>query len=119
MAKPMALLKKAIITTKLLAALLGMLLLATTLIWAHGGEKHVMGTVKSTAADSIAVITPKGTVTVQINAQTKFLRDGKPSSAADLKVGDRVVIHAKEDHEKLTATEVKSGNQAAPAAKKK
>jgi hypothetical protein len=119
MAKPMALRKKAVITTKPLAALLGMLLLATSLIWAHGGEKHVMGTVKNTTADSIAVTTPRGTVTVQINAQTKFLRDGKPSSAADLKPGDRVVIHAKEDHEKLTATEVKSGDQPAPAAKKK
>jgi endo-1,4-beta-D-glucanase Y len=113
----MATSKKAVITTNL--AVLALVLLAASATWAHGGEKHVLGTVKTTSADSIAVATAKGTVTVLINAQTKFIHDGQPSSAASLKVGERVVIHAKEDHEKLTATEVKSGGNTAPAIKKK
>ena len=115
MAKAMA--RKAIIITNL--AVLALVFAASSVVWAHGGEKHVLGTVKSTSADSIAVTTAKGTVTVLVNAQTKFIHDGKPASAAELKVGDRVVIHAKEEHEKLTATEVKSGGNAAATAKKK
>ncbi|HWZ45917.1 MAG TPA: DUF5666 domain-containing protein [Candidatus Saccharimonadales bacterium] len=111
----MATSRKAIIITSLLA----MALTACSVVWAHGGEKHVLGKIKSVSTDSIAVTTATGTVTVLVNAQTKFMHDGKPSSAAGLKVGERVVIHAKEEHEKLTATEVKSGGNAAPAAKKK
>lgn len=111
--------RKVLINISHIAAL-ALVLMAGSLLWAHGGEKHVMGTVQSTTADSIAVKTANGaTVTVTVNAQTKFIRDGSLSSAADLKTGDRVVIHAKEEQGKLVATEVKSGGKTAPAVKKK
>lgn len=83
---------------------------STGVLWAHGNEKHVMGTVTAIGADSITVETTSHQVqTVQISSQTKFLKGEKASSLSDLKVGDRVVIHAKPSGDKLEATEVKSG----------
>jgi hypothetical protein len=87
-------------------------LLSTSLLFAHGNEKHVMGTVTAIAANSISVETTAHEIQmVQITSQTKFIRSGNPSSASELKVGDRVVIHAKSEGDKLNATEVKSGTQ--------
>lgn len=92
---------------------------ASGLLWAHGTEKHVMGTVTAIAPESITVETTSHQIqTVQITSQTKFLKGDKPSSLSDLKVGDRVVIHAKPSGDKLEATEVKSGAQAHTAAAK-
>jgi Domain of unknown function (DUF5666) len=87
-------------------------LFSTSLFFAHGNEKHVMGTVKAIGAGSISVETTDHQVqTVQISSQTKFVRSGNPSSISELNVGDRVVIHAKPSGDKLDATEVKSGAQ--------
>lgn len=87
-------------------------LFTTSLLVAHGNEKHVMGTVTAIGADSISVETTAQQVqTVQVTGQTKFIRSGNPSSINELKVGDRVVIHAKSSGDKLEATEVKSGTQ--------
>ena len=85
-------------------------LVFTGTLFAHGNEKHVMGVVKSVGADSMTVETANHqSQTVQITAQTKFIRSGEPSSLHDLKAGDRVVIHAKLSGDKLEATEVKFG----------
>jgi hypothetical protein len=85
-------------------------LLCTGSLFAHGNEKHVMGTVKAVAADSVTVETASHqSQTVQITPQTKFIKSGAPSSLSDLKAGDRVVIHAKAAGNKLEATEVKFG----------
>lgn len=85
-------------------------LVFTGSLFAHGNEKHVMGVVKSVGADSVTVETASHqSQTVQITAQTKFVKSGAPSSLQDLKVGDRVVIHAKPSGNKLEATEVKFG----------
>jgi hypothetical protein len=46
---------------------------------------------------------------------TQFFKAETPSSAKDLKVGDRVVIHAKKNGEKLEAHTVRIGT-AQPAA---
>ena len=79
-------------------------------LFAHGNEKHVVGVVKSVGADSVTVETATHqTQTVQVTAQTKFIKSGAPSSLSDLKVGDKVVIHAKPTGNKLEATEVKFG----------
>lgn len=94
-------------------------LFATSLLFAHGNEKHVMGTVKAIGAGAITVeTTDHQAQTVQITSETKFVRSGNPSSISEIKVGDRVVIHAKPSGDKLNATEVKSGTQPSAASKK-
>jgi len=84
----------------------------TDVVWAHGNEKHVMGEVKAIAADSISVeTTSHQTQAVRITSQTRFVRAGKASGMGELKVGDRVVIHAKQSGDWLEATEVNWGTQ--------
>jgi hypothetical protein len=64
---------------------------------AHGGEEHVIGTVTKVAPDSITVeTTANKPVTVAVALETKFIKAKTPAKIADLNVGDRVVIHAKE-----------------------
>jgi hypothetical protein len=95
------------------AALCFVALLITT-VFAHEGMQHVMGTVKTIGADSITVETKDNKEqVVSVNSQTKFVKAGKPSSLAELKAGDRVVIHAKLADKKLVAAEVSFG--AAPS----
>ena len=89
---------------------LASLSLACGIAFAHGKEKHIMGTVTAIAEDSITVqTTTKQTVTVYTRPNTKYERSGTTASIKDLKVGDRVVIHAAPMNEKLIATEVRSG----------
>ena len=82
---------------------------------AHEGEQHILGKVTAVSAKSITVETagkePK-TVTVPIVAQTKFLKSCSEASWKDLKVGERVVIHAQEKDNKLEATLVSFGKPA-------
>jgi|ERR1700694_4608501 len=88
--------------------------------FAHGHEKHVMGTVKAVGTDSVTVeTTAHQNQTVQITSETKFVKNGAASSLSDLKAGDRVVIHAKDSGGKLEATEVKFGAAQKSAAGKK
>lgn len=93
------------------------LLLACTsiLLHAHGGMIHVMGTVTGVTDTSVTVeTTDKKTVEVQLIDATTFMNGTKPSSRKELKVGDRVVIHAVKVKDALQAHEVRF-SQAAPA----
>jgi hypothetical protein len=88
---------------------------------AHGTKVHVRGTVEKISADSLQVKTPDGkTVEVKLVASTVYLLHitekqtkpsdasaGKPAKAADLAVGDLVVIHATPKGSMLEADEVK------------
>jgi Domain of unknown function (DUF5666) len=77
---------------------------------AHGNEKHVMGTVTSISGTSITVKTKsKRTVTVTLSDATKFQKGGSQAALKDLKVGDKVVIHATGPEENPVATEVRFG----------
>lgn len=63
--------------------------------FAHGNELHVMGTAIRVSQDSVTVETnTKATVEVMISSDTKFSKNGAPAAPSDLRVGDRVVIHA-------------------------
>ena len=86
--------------------------------FAHGDEQHVMGTVASVAKDSITVKTAANTlVTVAVVPQTTFTKNKAAAKLADLNVGDRVVIHAKEPTEgKLVADTVQFSTPATKAA---
>lgn len=90
------------------------LMLGSAVAFAHGGMEHVMGTVTALTDSSITVDTMKHTsVTVLIDATTKFTKNDAQASRKDIKVGDRVVIEAKENSDKkLIGVTVKLGSMA-------
>jgi hypothetical protein len=91
-------------------AVFALALALSVIAFAHGNEKHVMGTVTSISDNSITVeTTSKKTVTVTVNAATTFQKSGSPAALKDLKVGDKVVIHATGSEDKLVASEVRFG----------
>jgi hypothetical protein len=86
------------------------LALLPTIATAHGGEEHVTGTVIKISDTSVTVTTTAGkTVEVGFDAKTTYARAKQPIQKTDIKVGDRVVIHAMEVHEKLVAHTVEIG----------
>ncbi len=80
---------------------------------AHPGHGHkVMGTVTMAAADHVMLKDPQGKdVMVQINKATKFTRAKKAMTAADMKVGMRIVVSAvtDEDDDRLIAQTIELG----------
>jgi hypothetical protein len=107
------------IRLRIQAALLAVLSLGllATIATAHGGEEHVIGTVTKVSATSVTVKTTDGkTVQVGFDAKTTYTRATQPIQKTDLKVGDRVVIHAEEVNEKLVAHTVEAGTADAPKA---
>jgi hypothetical protein len=112
-----------IITTKLnlRIALVTVLALALVpaIVSAHGGEEHVVGTVTKVSDTSVTVKTTAGKmVDVGFDAKTTYARAKAPIQKTDVKVGDRIVIHAVEVNEKLVAHTVELG-AATTAAKTK
>jgi len=91
-------------------AVVTLLFTVSLMALAHGNEKHVMGKVTSISDTSITVeTTAKKSVTVDMSDKTKFEKSGAPATLKDLKVGDRVVIHAGVSGDKLVANEVQFG----------
>lgn len=92
------------------AAVVTLLFGISLIAMAHGNQKHVMGSVTSISDSSITVeTTGKKSVTVEIVGKTRFEKSGASATLNDLKVGDRVVIHADASGEKLIASEVQFG----------
>ena len=86
------------------------LAIAPVIAFAHGGLEHVRGTVTKVSDQSVTVTTTAGkTVEVLLVAATTYARADKPMQKSDLKVGDRVVIHAEEKGTTLTAHTVEAG----------
>jgi hypothetical protein len=114
---------QSITTTKLkiqiaLVAVLALALLPA-IVSAHGGEEHVVGTVTKVSDTSVTVKTTAGKmVEVGFDAKTTYARAKAPIQKTDVKVGDRIVIHAVEVNEKLVAHTVELGG-ATTAAKTK
>ena len=78
--------------------------------WAHNGIEHVMGTSSAGSATSVTVETPKHTkVTVLLDPSTTYSFNDKKASLADLKLGERVVVNAKETDEKLHGVSIRWG----------
>jgi hypothetical protein len=98
-----------------MSVLLLCLPLLATATFAHEGMEHVMGTVKTISAYSVAVETvakEAKTITVALLPSTKFVKSGADASLKDLKVGDRVMVEAKENSDnKLEAVSVTFGKQ--------
>jgi Domain of unknown function (DUF5666) len=91
-------------------AVFALALAFSAITFAHGNEKHVMGTVTSISVNSITVeSTSKKTATVSLSAATNFQKGGSTAGLKDLKVGDKVVTHGTGPEAKLVATEVRFG----------
>jgi Domain of unknown function (DUF5666) len=91
------------------------LALLPTIATAHGGEEHVTGTVTKISDTSVTVKTKAGkTVEVGFDAKTTYARAKQPIQKTDIKVGDRIVIHAMEVNEKLVAHTVEIGMATTP-----
>jgi hypothetical protein len=94
-------------------AVVTLLFMVSLLALAHGNEKHVMGAVTNISDTSITVeTTAKKSVTVEVNDKTKFEKSGSPATLKDLKVGDKVVVHADVSDNKPVANEVRFGAKA-------
>jgi hypothetical protein len=78
---------------------------------AHNGIEHVMGTLSAKSDKSVTVETVKHTkVTVLLDPATTFNWNDKSAALGDLKVGDRVVVNAKEGaDEKLHGVSIRWG----------
>ena len=102
-------------TQRILTCMFVMFALAAALA-AHGGAEHVTGTVKTISPASVTVETVKHEmVTVMLTAKTEVMKSAAKADIKDLKIGDRVVIHAMKNKEgQLEAEEVAFG--AVPAA---
>ena len=90
------------------------LMVGSATAFAHNGVEHVMGTVAAMTDTSITVETvKKEKVTVMVDPSTTFTHTDAKASLKDLKVGDRVVINAKEGTDKkLMGVSVKWGASA-------
>ena len=87
-----------------------LLILLCTIALAHEGMQHVVGTVASVSANSVSVKTTSGdTKQVAVDNSTKIVRGGAPVSLSDVQVGDRIVVHAKNQQGNLRAAEIELG----------
>ncbi len=102
---------------KSLVIALSALLLVSTLLLAHGAP--ILGTITAMDKDSITVTDKDGkNIVIGLEKATKYVKDKKPATMGDLKVGTRVVIDAHQDEKTKAykAEEVQIG-VAAPEAK--
>ena len=81
---------------------------ALTTGWAQAADLlHVLGIVTAIDVKHIEVRTAKGpVVTVLLDKQVKFKNKNNPKSVDLPEVGDRVIIEATKDKQKVTATVV-------------
>lgn len=95
---------------KNLLSLTASILLLAGVAFAHGNEQHVMGIVSKVTDSAITVTTSKGkSIDVALTPQTTFTKEGKSITAKEIKQGDRVVVHAKKEGDKLEAESVQIG----------
>lgn len=81
------------------------------IVFAHGDLQHVLGTITEASPTSLTVRTAENrTVVVELDSKTQFTKAGANIAAQDLKPGDRVVIHAKKDGNRLVARTVQIGS---------
>src|SRR5215467_8355391 len=89
---------------------LAAVLVITTILIAHGAP--LMGTVTAVSKDSITITDKEGkTIVVGLEKTTKYLKDKKPTTMEEIKVGTRVVIdaHMDEKTKSYKAEEVQIG----------
>ena len=90
-----------------LTTLLITMFITAGLGFAHGDAIHLTGTITQIDGDHIQIKDQAGkSVIVMLQKTTKFIKDKKPSTKAELKTGTRVLIDAKMDEKmKMFAAE--------------
>jgi len=99
--------------------LIAALLISTVslIAYAHGGMIHVMGTVTALTDKTVTVsTTDKKSIEVLLTETTTYENGAKPATRKDLKVGDRVVIHAVKVKDALEAHDVRFSEVTATSA---
>jgi len=90
-------------TVFLVAALLSPVFAA-----AHEGGLDARGTVKEIGPDRLVLATADGAVrTFSIGEDTRFARGRAPVRVGDVRVGERVVVHARREGKQAHATNVR------------
>lgn len=75
---------------------------------AYSGIEHILGTVMEASPSAITVLTGENKiVVVRINSKTQFTKPGARITEQDIKRGDRVVIDAKREGDRLVAHTVR------------
>jgi hypothetical protein len=75
--------------------------------FAHGNMDHILGTVTKIVGNVVTVEKDGKSTDVVLANSTSYEFGGKAGTQSDLKVGDRVVIHAMKMDGKETAHEVR------------
>ena len=84
--------------------------LLSSLVFAHAGMEHVLGTVTALTDHSMSLKTESGSaVVVLFDSATQFVKDAAAVTSKDIHVGDRVVVHARKRGTELHAAEVEIG----------
>lgn len=88
-----------------------------TLALAHNGIEHVMGTLSAKSDTSVTVDTVKHTkVVVLLDKTTTYNFNDTKAMLSDLKIGERVVVNAKEAaDEKLHGVSIRWGAKSTAA----
>ncbi|HSD11531.1 MAG TPA: hypothetical protein VLF14_11120 [Candidatus Binatia bacterium] len=102
----------------LLLAFLGLAcLVCVSSASAHGTQRHVLGTVSELDATHLVVKTNDGkSQSILRNTKTKYVHGKSAATADDLKVGDRVVVHASASGDPPTATTIRFSTPKNPGA---
>lgn len=74
---------------------------------AHEGGLDARGTVKEVTPERLVLATADGEKTFSLGADTRFARGREPARREDVLVGDRAVVHARRDGERVHATNVR------------
>ena len=98
-------------------AVLGVLF-APALAGAHEAGLHARGTIREIGPDHVVLAMTDGKEqTYALGQDTKFVRGEAPARREEVRAGERAVIHARRDGEKLHATEIRLGPAGADAKK--
>jgi hypothetical protein len=87
-------------------------LLVSGPLYAHGNMDHILGTVSKIAGNVVTVAKDSKSTDVTLTATTTYEVNGAAGKQSDLKVGDRVVIHAVKKDGKEVAHEVRLAHPA-------
>jgi hypothetical protein len=87
-------------------------LLFAGLLLAHGNATHLMGTVTAVGKDTVTIQDKDGkSVVVTVEKTTKYFKNKKAATIADVTIGTRLVIDAQMDQKTkmYTAEEIQVG----------
>jgi hypothetical protein len=93
---------------KYFAAVAGALALCVSVpARAHEGGTDARGVVKTISDGSLTISTKHGDQSFALTSQTRFIAGKRPVTRAQLREGDRVVVHAKRGGARPEAMEVR------------